>query len=180
MNRPTAFHWLLLCVWGTWACAFSGYLAQFGWLGSAAPDLGIALMVALAARTTPHEIAWVAVCLGISRASVSVDPPAALLAASLVGGALLRGARSMVPIESPPLTAGLAFALTLGQGVWLQFVQLQRAATAGAGEVGLDLPIGAALTTALAAVLVGGFCLRLPGLSRLAGRKTWVVGASSR
>lgn len=180
MNRPSAFHWLLLCVWGTWACAFSGYLAQFGWLGSAAPDFGIVLMVALAARTTPHEIAWVAVCLGVARAAVSVDPPAALLASSLIAGAVLRAARSMVPIESPPLTAGLAFALTLVQALWLQFVQLQRAASAGADEAGWDLPIGAALTTALAAVVIGGLCLRLPGLSRLAGRKTWVVGASSR
>ena len=179
MSRSPYLGWLFLAVWATWLFAFSGYLTQFAWLGAWAPDLGLALFVALAARVSVHDIGKLALCMGLARAAVTVDPPAAVLASALFAGGVLRVARSAVQVESPPIAAGLALALTLVQAAWLQAVHARLAPTFGSG-VGVELAWRGAITTALAAGLLGGLLAHLPGVQGLMRRKTWAVGASYR
>jgi hypothetical protein len=178
MNRSHSFSWFLLFVWGAWANAISGYFVQFGWPGSWSPDLGLVLLVALAVRTSVHDIAKLAVCLGIARAAVSVDAPAAVLAASLVCGGFLRVARSMVQLENPLIVGTIAAALCLAQSTWLEHVHLQVAARSPAALAGTSWLLGAAVSSGLLTALFGGVFANLPGLGRLAKRKAWVVGAS--
>lgn len=180
MSRNPHLSWLLLCVWGAWAVALSGYLVQFTWLDRWSPDLGLALLVALAARTSVHDIAKLAICLGLARAAVSVDAPAAVLAASLACGGLLRVGRSVVQIESPLLAGLAAAALCVAQSTWLEFVHAQGARSGQTEPAALSLGLAAGVATGVVCALFGGVLARLPGLGQLARRKSWVVGASLR
>ena len=180
MNRSHPFSWLLLFVWGAWASAITGYFVQFGSLGAWTPDLCLALLVALSARASVHDIAKLAICLGVARASVSVDAPAAVLASMLCCGALLRAARSMVQIESWLVAGAFAAALCVGQAAWLEFVHLGTSPELNAGFTDISLALGAGAATGVLTGLLGGLLANLPGLGRLARRKSWVVGASYR
>ena len=180
MNRSAYFNWLLLCVWAAWLCAFSGYMMQFAWPGIWAPDLGVALFVALAARLPVHEIAKLAVCMGLARVAVTVDAPAGVLAAALVLGGALRIARSAVQVESPVIAAALAFLACASQSTWLEFVHLHGVHISGFEPPHPGVAWRAALTTAVVAGLLGGVLVNLPGVAGLTRRKSWAASASYR
>jgi len=180
VSRNHYLSWLLLFVWGAWAGAISGYLVQFSWLGRWSPDLGLALLVALAARTSVHDIAKLAICLGLARASVSVDAPAAVLAASLVCGGLLRTGRSVAQIESPLLAGAAAAVLCVAQSAWLEFAHVKAASALDFEHAGISLWLRGGVATGVVCALLGGVLANLPGLGQLARRKAWVVGASLR
>ncbi len=180
MNRSTYFGWLFLAVWAAWLFAFSGYLAQFGWPGRWAPDLGLVLFVALAARLPVSDIAKLALCMGLARASVSIDSPAAVLAAALSLGAVLRVGRAGIQVENPAIGAGLAFLLCIAQSAWLEVVQQRTRQVPIANWNDIELAWRAGISTALATALLGGVLANLPGLGSLIRRKTWAVGASLR
>ena len=180
MNRSAYFAWLFLTVWAAWLCALSGYLTQFGWMGRWAPDLGTALFVALAGRAQVSDIAKFAVCLGIARASVSIDTPAAVLAAALGTGALLRIVRSGFQIDNPVLGAGLAFLIAALQAGWLELVHLRTHAVLAADWSDVHVAWRAGISTAIATALFSRVLINLPGLGNLMRRKTWAVGASLR
>ena len=180
MNRTHTFAWVLLAVWATWLCAASGYLAQFTWLGNWTPQLLTAFFVAVAARAPASEIPKIAVALGIARVAVSIDSPAAVLAAALSCGAVLRIARSAIQLESPALAAAVAFVLTLLEAAWFGLVHSRTNAILAADWNEFEFAWRAGISTALATALFGGVLANLPGLGSLIRRKTWAVGASLR
>jgi hypothetical protein len=180
VNRSTYFGWLFLAVWAAWLSALSGHLAQFGWLGRWAPDLGLSLFVALSARAQVSDIAKFAICFGLARASVSIDAPAAVLAAALGLGAALRLARTGVQVDHAVIAAALAFLLCIAQDAWLEFVHLRTRGVEIAGLGSIEYAWRAGLSSAIVTALFGGVLANLPGLRSLIRRKTWAVGASHR
>lgn len=176
--------WVLLAVWATWLSALQGIWASTSpW----APDLGVALLVVLAARAGRSELPAVGLAVALGRIAVSIDPPAAVLAGLLgvtlaVGG--LRGVLEVGGALTRAVLAGCAAALF---AVWLELVHDLRAA----GEAGLvaeglaALPAPAvgwpsALTTAMATLALAPVLAHLPGLSPLSRRTQWQVVASGR
>jgi hypothetical protein len=180
VNRSATLGWLFVTVWATWLCALGGHLAQFSWLGRWSPDLHSALFVALSARIAASDISRLALCMGIARVAVSIDTPAAVLAGALAAGALLRTARGAVTLDNPMVTAALAFAVSLGNGAWLELVHLQTRAQATQSWSASGPCWRGAISTAVATMLLAGVLVHLPGLSSLLRRKTWAVGASLR
>lgn len=172
--------WLLLAVWSTWLAALSGHWTQFAWSGRYSPDLWVALFAVLAARVPPSDIAKVAVCLGLARVAVSIDPPAVSLAGALALGALLRGARSAVQLDHPVIVGGTAFVAVVGFSAWSELAHQATRAAAVAGIADPPLAWRGGIVTALVAATVGGVLVRLPGIAQIARRKTWAVGASVR
>lgn len=186
MNRATWLAWAMLGVWASALLGLQGTLAR-GSLGAWTPDLALAVLVALAARIPVHELPKLGLAMAVARAAVSVDAPAAVLASSLAAVAIARGVRSVVEIDSAPLSASLAFALALAQSAWLELVhrvrlgpEVQRALDSAGESVSSASAWRMALSTAVCVALLGGALARLPGLSPLRKRKTWAVAGSSR
>jgi hypothetical protein len=180
VNGSNVLGWILLAVWGAWSGALSGTFVQFGWSGRWSPDLWTALFVVLAARIPPGDIAKLALCLGLARVAVSVDPPAVSLAGALALGALLRGARGAMQLDSPVIAGCFAFVAVVGGSAWSEFVHLETRALPVAGAADLALAWRGGLATAVCTALFGGVLARLPGTSKLVRRRTWAVGASHR
>lgn len=180
MSRSPYFSWLLLLVWGSWASAVTGCCVQFTGLGRWSPDLALALLVALAARTSVHDIAKLAICVGLARSAVSVDAPSAVIAATLTCGALLRVGRSVVQIENPLIAGAFAGALYTAQSAWLQFVHWNSLPGLRSEHAQVSLALAGAVSTGVVCALSGGVLANLPGLSQLSRRRSWVVGASLR
>ncbi len=178
MNRGNLFNWLFLAVWATWLCALSGHWTQFSWMGNWAPQLQIALIVALAARAPVGHLPFLALTLGLAHIAVSVDSPAAILAAALGTGALLRLARGGIQIESAPVAGLLAFVIATVECAWFEFVHLRTSAAPIADWSEIELGWRAGLSTALATIVLGRVMVNLPGVGSLLRRKTWAVGAS--
>jgi hypothetical protein len=188
MSRAVLLPWLLLSVWAVWIFALQAALGRspaLGSIGPWVPDVGLVLALALAARLPTRDLPWVGLCVGLARASLSVDPPAAVIAGYLGAVAVARAFRSVIEIKSPPAIGLLAFVLALGLAGWLGLVHAQRAAAAlGPGaELAISVPGGTwrgALATGITAALLSAALARLPGLTPLYRRKVWRAGASSR
>jgi len=190
VNRSPVLPWILLLLWAAWAQAAQGLLA-----GSAAwiPDLGVVLLLSLAARL-PHEaLPGVALAVALGRIAVSVEPPTAVLAGMLALVAVTRGLRTVLEVDgllARSLLAGLGawvFALWLGE---VHEARVLAESTFHAGSLprvwAEQQPlVGAAgwrgpLATAGVALVFGPAVARLPGLGPLHRRKTWARGASDR
>ena len=181
MSRGPLLPWLLLALWSTWLHAAQGWLAQG--LGPWTPDLGLVLLLGLAAKLAPEQLPPLALAVGLGRLAVSVDPPAAVLAAVLGVTLLARGLRTMLELEGPLQRTLLAGACAALVAAWLEHVHLARAVHA-AGAAGAlprtfeGLAAGAptwrlALATGLAALVLAPLLVRLPGLTPLRRRRSW-------
>lgn len=190
MNWRSILPWSLLAIWATWGYALSFELAAAG-LGSWAPDLGCALLAALAVSVRTRKLPLLALVFALARSAVSIDSPLANLAACLafVGGA--RALRGVFDILRPtPLALSTAFgALTLeawfawigGLRVDEHFTRVGLEGSARASwlaQVGHAAP--GALITALAVFAFAPLLRRLPGLPALEGAKPWPAAASLR
>jgi len=180
--RASPLPWILLTLWAVWLYGFQAFFAAASW-SAWVPDVGLVLMLSLAARLPNAEVPRVGVCVGLAGAAVSVDPAAAVLAAALGAVAIARGVRSVIEIKSPPVAGLLAFTASLGVQFWLARVHGARIAL----ELGAAAPASGefwtqawprALTTALVATFLGGVLAHLPGLTPLRRRRPWRVGAS--
>jgi hypothetical protein len=192
VSRAALLPWLLLTLWAVWIFALQAALGRspaLASIGPWVPDVGLVLALALAARLPTHDLPWVGLCVGLARASLSVDPPAAVIAGYLGAVAVARSFRSVVEIKSPPAIGLLAFLLALCLSGWLGLVHAQRAAKALGSGAALAVSISpvhwggawrGALATGLTAALLSAGLARLPGLSPLYRRKVWRAGASSR
>lgn len=178
MKRPSLVSWILLALWSTWLHALQG---QWAASGPFAPDLGMVLVVVLAARMPPDELARGALAVGLGRCAVSIDPPAAVLFGTLAPALVFGSLRSVVVIRE-----GLARAVLAGVGSalsarWLMLVHAARGTEIPAGlESGLAAVWPLALSTALAALVLGPLFGVLPGMGVLLRRRPWEVAASSR
>lgn len=180
MRGSRLFAWVFLAVWGVWLAALSGHLSTFTWLGGGAPDLWCAMFVALGARVSLADCGKLALTLGLARAAVSVDPPAAVLAGALALGAVIWAVRGAVEIDNPVVAAAAAFVVVIANAAWGGFVHAATRAQLVAEEIDQPLPWGAAITTAIVTATLPGLLTRLPGVAPLGRRRAWAVGASHR
>lgn len=190
MNWRAIVPWSLLALWATWSFALSFELAAAG-LGRWTPDLGCALLAALAASVRTKQLPALALVFALARSAASIDPALANLAACLAFVAAARVLRWVFDLARPtPLalaTALGAFALE----AWFAWIgelrvhehfthaALESSARAGWWEQVARAAPGA-LVTALAVFVLAPLMRRLPGLSALEGKRTWPVAASPR
>jgi hypothetical protein len=184
VKSSRALSWVLLCLWGTWLMAWQGWLLRGH--GAWVPDLGLIFLLALATRLRHEDLPWLALAMGVARASVAIEGAPAVLAASLALVALVRCARSVIEVRGPLATALCAGGLSLCSSAWFELARAARLQSGSASMDGLPggaLPEGAwslAVATAIAAPLLGPLLVHLPGLRPLLRRHTWVVDGSSR
>ena len=183
MSHASPLPWILLTLWAVWIYALQAFFAAASW-SAWVPDVGLVLLLSLAARFPSADIPLIGLCVGVARASISVDAAASVLAASLGAVGMARGVRSVIEIKSPPVAGLLAFVVALCVHVWLAWVHEVRIASELAASAPPRLfgfwsqAWPCALSTALVAMLFGAALSHLPGLSPLRKRRPWRVGAS--
>lgn len=193
MSRSAVLPWILLAIWSAWLGALQGWLGGQGSLAPWVPDAVLVLLFALCARLDRGDLPKAAVVVALSRAAVSIEPAAALLAGVLGLVLVLRGLRSVLEIGDAAARTALAFLGVLLLARW-QALVLEREVLAAAGlaapalERAWDGAIGAfgprawprAASTAVCALMFGPALAHLPGLSPLRRRRTWPAAASVR
>jgi hypothetical protein len=157
----------LFFLYAVWAVALSGLLASTRVLGAFAPDLGLVLLFAWAARLRGSRAPVAALLVALARASFSADPPLAVAAAELTALGLFLALGAGLEVDRALLRAFLC-----GVGAWLSSLLLVTARTLALGGdsaalAGVPLFSGA-LATALACLLLAPLAARLAGLAPLA------------
>lgn len=189
MSRSPWVAWILLPVWTAWLYGLQGLFAQTTHLGSWTPDLGLVLFLALAARVPREDLPALGLSVALGRCALSVDPPAAILAAFLGAGLLCGAARSVVDLGSGLLRGGFGALLAAGVAGWLGWVHRVRHLEASAAwgvAWSPDAPgaepalLRLALATGLASFVAGPLLARLPGLTPLRKKKPWPLADSRR
>ena len=193
MTRGGVLPFVLFGLWVVWLSAGQGLALETPGLAAWVPDLGLVLLLGLAAELDRRDLPLLAVVFALSRASVSVASPAALLAATLGLVLVVRGLRTVVELRDVASRCLLVGAGVLACERWLALVDARRAlAVPGpsyeALAVAWDAQLGAwpegawsrALSTMVVAFLFGPALMRLPGLTPLRRRSTWHVAASAR
>jgi len=179
VRRPSLLAWALLALWSAWLHALQGqWAAASPW----AADLGMVLLVVLAARMPAGDLVKGGLAVALGRIAVTIDPPAAVLVGLLVPMAVFGALRSVVVIRAGPARAVLAGLASALLAWWLAHVHLVRAGGSPAG-LAASLDPGAwrtALSTALVALVLGPLFALLPGLALVTRRRAWEVAASSR
>ena len=171
MTLGRALAWALLFVYAVWAAALQGVLASPRQLGEWTPDLGLCLLFAWATQLPRGHGGPAALVVALARASFGGDPPVVVAAGTLGALGLFAALRTLFEVDR-----ALPRALLCGAGAWLSAGLLVAARgivlAAEAPGVGLaDLRVvrlwPGALLTALACLLLGPLCRRLPGLAHL-------------
>ncbi|MFT5051307.1 MAG: hypothetical protein ACI8QZ_002718 [Chlamydiales bacterium] len=168
--------WVMLIIWSSWAAAAQGLLAQPDRMALWVPDLSLLLLLACAARFDSGDVPKAALVIALGRVAFSVEPPAALLVAFLATSVLVLGVRSVAQVNGAFVRVSLAVVCSWSLGAWLVFVHVVRVQRMG-GDAPLSLAFAldlwrGALTTGVAAVLVGPTLAYLPGLTNLR-RRQW-------
>lgn len=164
---------VLFALYVLWATALQGVLAAPHALGEWTPDLGLLLLFAWAGRLPGKRGPLAALGVALARAGFGADPPLALVASSLGALGLFAGLGRGLEVDR-----ALPRAFLCGLCAWLSAGLLLGARTlalaAEAPAVALeDAPLSdvrlwpAALSSALACLLLAPLCLRLPGLAPL-------------
>lgn len=174
-----ALPYLCLALWATWLFALQGLLAASGAAGAWVPDFGVALVVALAARSALGRALGAALVVALARAALSADPTAALFLGYALVALCAAAIAGVVCVERAVPGAFLA---GLG-GAWLAFLLPAAAELRSGAVVGEVWPrvLTTAAATALVALLLGGRLRALPGLGPLwqeEGR--WLLAARGR
>lgn len=171
MTRSTSrfFAWVLLVVWFAWIHALQERMSVDETFALATPDLGMVFFVGLLGVVRKSDLFLVAVLAAIGRKSFSIDPSLAILCGFLGLAWLASLLREMVELSSPLWRGLLAAVGACGLHFWLEVVRFSRV---GAGLPQLDTLIALAFTSGLAALALGGFSIRLPGLTPLRAETT--------
>lgn len=161
--------WCLFTVWLVWLHALHAILARDG--SAWAPDLGLVFVFSVLARLELKELPWLLVCALVARASLAVEPAAAL-AAGLVGVALaVFAARGVFELTAPAwrtlCCAGVVFAFD----AWLVFVARVRGNGGEPFASALVSLVPATIMTGLVSLAFGPALAHLPGLTPLRSRK---------
>lgn len=193
MTRSGVLPWLLFGLWAVWLSAAQGIALETPGLARWVPDLGLILLLGLAAELQRRDLPLLALVFALARASVSVASPAAILAAALGLVLVVRGLRTVVELRDWSSRCLLAACSVLALERWFALVDARRALAApGIAHEALaaawDTQVGAwpsgvwtrALATVVFAFLFGQALLHLPGLSPMRRRSTWHVAASAR
>ena len=189
MTRSTWIAWALLGVWSVWIFALQGLCAARMGSSTWIPDVGLVVLLSLAARLSHEDLPKAALIVAVARCAVSIDAPVAVLAGYGGAIALARALRGVFEISGAlprTLLAGANAWLVAG---WLAFAHELRDARVVAqltgaapdlGQLGLALTSAwpTALSSALTALVLGPLLGQLPGLSPLAKKHRWHVVAS--
>jgi hypothetical protein len=190
VKRHAWLAWLLLGVWSAWIFAFQGLCAARMQSSSWVPDIGLVLLLSLAARLTHQDLPKAALVIAIARCAVSIDAPVAVIAAYCGAVALARALRGVFEIGGALPRTLLAGASAWLVTAWLAIVHDLRDARLAMHTSGTPPDIDElahalttswppALSTALAALLLGPLLAQLPGLTPLRKKRQWHVIASS-
>ncbi len=190
MSFANVLAWAAVALWSVWCCALSEELAASA-LARYAPDLGLALLVTLAAHLRTRDLWLLALVFAQARAATSIDPPFATLASALGAVAFLRVVRGAFELSR---RAPLALASALV--VWSRELWLARIASSRVGEhlsraaldsvalstawEALSRTTPSALSTALVVFIAAPLLRRLPGVPALEGARSWPLVASHR
>lgn len=191
MTRHPALAWILVTVWAAWAFAAHGALVTGSPAAAWMPDFGLVLLISLAIELPRRDLPLAALAVTVARVAVSIDPPVAIFAAFGAVVVLARSLRRALDLRGAGSRLVFAAVATLAVHVWLALVhdvrstaELARAADALGRTRGIAaafaLAAPTALSSAIAAVLVGPLLVRLPGPAALIGRHRWRAAASSR
>lgn len=156
--------WCLLVVWFAWIHALQERMSVDDTFALATPDLGMVFFVGLLGTVRKDDLFLVALVAAIGRKSFSIDPSLAILCGFLALAWLASLLREMVELSSPLWRGLLASVGAGGLTLWLEVVRYSQV---GATLPPLDALIAVAFTSGLAALAVGGFSIRLPGLTPL-------------
>ena len=178
--RTPWFAWLALVLWAVWLYGLQGLLGEHLVDAAWAPDLGLVCLVAWAARTTRVRARIGASLFAAVRAALGEDPLVACLAGLWLVIELEASLRKLFDLEAllgrVSMTVGAAFALAL----WLAFVAHVRADLPVVADPGaVDFAWRSAVSTGVAAALLGGILRVLPGLRSLEERP-WEAGVPLR
>jgi hypothetical protein len=193
VTRAGLLPWLLYGLWTVWLAAAQGLALESPGLARWVPDLGLVLLLGLAAELGRRDLPLLALVFALARASVSVASPAAIAAGALGLVLIVRGLRTVVELRDAGSRCLLAACSSLALERWHALVDARRALDqAGVGHELLaaawDAHIGAwpagawtrALATVVFAFLFGPALRHLPGLTPMRRRSTWHVAASGR
>ena len=166
----------LFFLYALWAAALQGALAGPAYLGAWVPDCGLVLLFPWASRLRGARGPLAAVCVGLARASFSVEPPVALLANALGAVGLFAGLRGAFEVDRALPRAFLA-GLCAFLSAWLLVAARTLSISKGTVSGGIVEVVPAhlwpgALVTALVCLVGAPFVVRLPGLAPLARRRT--------
>jgi hypothetical protein len=167
---PRTTAWLLVIVWFAWIYAAQEWLGRNEVFGLATPDFGMVLFAGLLGAVKKRDIFPLALLAALSRKSFSVDPGIAILSGflALAWAAVLL--RNMVELRNPLWRGVLAASGAMGLALWLELVRYART---GGSLPQFDPLLPLAFTSGLAALALGGFAIRLPGLTPLRRKSTW-------
>jgi hypothetical protein len=161
---PRLVAWCLLVVWFAWIHALQERLSVSEAFALATPDLGMVLFVGLLGVVKKSDVFMLAVIAAIGRKSFSIDPSLAILCGFLSLAWLASVLRHMIELSSPLWRAALTVFGACGLTLWLEVVRYARI---GATLPQLDALLPLAFTSGLAALALGSFAIRLPGLTPL-------------
>ncbi|MCB9916143.1 MAG: hypothetical protein H6828_13530 [Planctomycetes bacterium] len=168
--RPRNAAWLIAVVWFVWVHAAQELLGRHEVFGLATPDFGMVLFVGLLGAVKKNDVFPLALLAAVSRKGFSVDPGIAILGGFLALAWLAVLLRELVELTNPLWRAVLTAAGAMGLAFWLELVRYART---GGALPHLDPLLPLAFTSALGALALGGFAIRLPGLTPLRRRQAW-------
>src|SRR5262249_37413145 len=135
----------------------------------------------LAVRFSTSDLPAIAVCVGLSRAVLTLDPVASVLAASLGAILFVRAVRAVLELGSPFVFAPLCAIIAATTNGWFAVVRESGFVHAlGLPDGALFAAVARALSTAVAALVLGPWMAYLPGLTPLKRSSPWSSAASVR
>ena len=170
MIAPRTIAWATAVVWFAWTHATQELLGRHEVFGLATPDFGMVLFVGLIGAVKKNDVFPLALLAAVARKSFSVDPGIAILCGflALAWSAVLL--RNLVELTNPLWRGTLSAAGAMGLAFWLELVRFART---GGSLPQLDPLLPLAITSGLGALALGGFAIRLPGLSPLRRKRAW-------
>jgi hypothetical protein len=145
-------------------------MGQSDFFGLATPDLSLVLFVGLLGVVRKSDIFLLALVAALARKSFSVDPGVAILSGLLALAWLTLLLRNWIEVFNPYWRAFLAAAGAMGLAAWLALVHLARE---GGALPQLDALLLLAFSSGLCALALGGWAIRLPGLTPLRRHGPW-------
>lgn len=158
--------WLLLAIWMTWTTAVQSRLAESPAYRLPPPDLNLVFLVSMALVVRRADLLPLAFVAGSARLAFSLDPPQAVFFVTLALGAVGVGARRALQLEGPVWRAVLAGIGAVAAALW--FARARAVRGIDAADLEPLAALALAVSSAVAALVLGGLLARLPGLAPLA------------
>lgn len=179
MTQSRLVAWFLIAVWSLWASALEARLVDA--FGSFTPELGLMLVLGLGARLGTSQFLGLALVGALGRAALSTEPFVAILAAFLGALLALRALRSVLDVSSLWVLAIATAVAAGGAHGWSELVRESRLVHGVAlADGAVWRALAAAISSAVAMLLVGPAIAYLPGVTPLKRNSPWSSVASLR